>query len=151
MDLSPESRAMSTSSVCLLQGVLNIQNHYSATMHYSTPKTPDKGPIHKTDWTCSKVMKPARGGQSGWLVSVREGLESRGGGREEEEGFIFIFLIEFFSTIEQNAVAHTNYTFKLEVNILSCNVNLNLHENILSTVKLGYFLKCGVELFKNDI
>lgn len=36
------------------QGVLNIQNHYSATMHYSTPKTPDKGPIHKTDWTCSK-------------------------------------------------------------------------------------------------
>lgn len=91
MDLSPESRAMSTSSVCLLQGVLNIQNHYSATMHYSTPKTPDKGPIHKTDWTCSKVMKPARGGQSGWLVSVREGLESRGGGREEEEGLFFHF------------------------------------------------------------
>lgn len=72
------------------------------------------------------------------------------GGRRKRVYF-FIFLIEFFSTIEQNAVAHTNYTFKLEVNILSSNVNLNLHENILSTVKLGYFLKCGVELFKNDI
>lgn len=61
MDLSPEPRALSSSSVCLLQGVLNIQNHYSATMHYSTPKTPDKGPIHKTDWTCSKVMMNAGG------------------------------------------------------------------------------------------
>lgn len=45
------------------QGVLNIQNHYSATMHYSTPKTqPDKGPIHKTDWTCSKSLRGNRKG-----------------------------------------------------------------------------------------
>ncbi|XP_060079203.1 RNA-binding protein 5-like isoform X1 [Ylistrum balloti] len=37
------------------QGQLTLQNQYNATMHYSTPKAgPEKGPIHKTDWTCSK-------------------------------------------------------------------------------------------------
>ena len=58
-----------TMFVCVFQGVLNIQNHYSATMHYSTPKTqPDKGPIHKTDWTCSKVMSlsPQGASHTGW-------------------------------------------------------------------------------------
>jgi hypothetical protein len=61
--------------VFILQGVLNIQNHYSATMHYSTPKTgPEKGPIHKTDWTCSKVNEAFQG----WpvrLVCLRSGRE----------------------------------------------------------------------------
>ncbi|XP_069141631.1 RNA-binding protein 5-like [Argopecten irradians] len=38
------------------QGQLTLQNQYNATMHYSTPKAgPEKGPIHKTDWTCSKA------------------------------------------------------------------------------------------------
>lgn len=41
--------------VYIIQGKLVFQNQYYATMHYSTPKTgQDKGPVHKTDWSCSK-------------------------------------------------------------------------------------------------
>ncbi|KAK3592311.1 hypothetical protein CHS0354_030647 [Potamilus streckersoni] len=39
----------------LNQGKLMLQNQYTASMHYSTPKTgPDKQQVMKTDWTCSK-------------------------------------------------------------------------------------------------
>ena len=82
-----------TMFVCVFQGVLNIQNHYSATMHYSTPKTqPDKGPIHKTDWTCSKVMSlsPQGASHTGWC---RGKVAKTGRGKTSNFFFILTVLL----------------------------------------------------------
>lgn len=42
----------------VFQRKLVLQNQYSCSMHFSTPKNPQDKQLLKTDWTCSKV---------GWL------------------------------------------------------------------------------------
>lgn len=115
-----------TMLVCVFQGVLNIQNHYSATMHYSTPKTqPDKGPIHKTDWTCSKVMSlsPQGASHTGWCRG--RGAKTSPGKRSNSFFYVNNFFVDCLKQKGSHTMAHIHFLWQTHISCVNTFVNYN--------------------------